>query len=304
MVRFTRREFLRTASAVSALAAMSAPSMGGSGRKKKIAFSTIGCPGWDLSQIVSFARKHGYRGVEFRGLNGELNLLKSAHFTSAAVAVTRRLIEDNGLDTVCLGSSAQMHHRDTAELARHFDEARGYIDLANKLGCPYVRVFPEKLAQDEEKNSSLDWIGDNLAKLGEYAGAANVSVLLESHGDLVRATDLEQVMKRAQSKSVGLIWDLSNMWTVTGESPDRVYSLLKPFIKHVHVKDALKTDGKIQYVLPGKGVVPIGAALSVLVDGGYAGFYSFEWEKLWHPELDEPENALAYYPLALDRFKQ
>ena len=28
---------------------------------------------------------------------------------------------------------------------------------------------------------------------------------------------------------------------------------------------------------------------------GYTGFYSFEWEKRWHPELPEPERALPQY---------
>jgi len=28
---------------------------------------------------------------------------------------------------------------------------------------------------------------------------------------------------------------------------------------------------------------------------GYKGFYSFEWEKRWHPEIEEPEVAFAQY---------
>ena len=46
----------------------------------------------------------------------------------------------------------------------------------------------------------------------------------------------------------------------------------------------------------GKGEVPIFQAIDILYKGGYKGYYSFEWEKLWHPEIDEPEIALADYP--------
>ena len=56
------------------------------------------------------------------------------------------------------------------------------------------------------------------------------------------------------------------------------------------------TDGKIHYVLLGQGEVPIFAAIDVLQNGGYKGYYSFEWEKLWHPEIADPEIALADYP--------
>ena len=37
-------------------------------------------------------------------------------------------------------------------------------------------------------------------------------------------------------------------------------------------------------------------AIEALEQSGYKGFYSFEWEKLWHPELDDPQIALAQFP--------
>ena len=58
-------------------------------------------------------------------------------------------------------------------------------------------------------------------------------------------------------------------------------------------------EDKLQYVFLGKGDVPIMNALQILSADGYPGFYSFEWEKLWHPEIAEPELALADYPQAI-----
>lgn len=265
----------------------------------KISFSTLGCPSWDLPQIVSFARQHHYQGIEFRGLNGQLDLLKSPHFSKSNVTSTRQMIRENALEIVCLGSSAQLHHRDSITLNRHLDEAKGYIDLAAELQCGFIRVFPEKLT-DQNRNDSLDWIAANLAKLGDYAKGTGVTILLESHGDLVRVADLQKVMSASAGENVGLIWDIVNMWSATGEEPDLVHKSLASFIKHVHVKDFQKDDGKLKYVLPGKGDAPLAGALSILKTDGYKGFYSFEWEKLWHPELEEPETALAYFPSALN----
>ncbi len=48
-----------------------------------------------------------------------------------------------------------------------------------------------------------------------------------------------------------------------------------------------------------KGTVPIFEAIDALRKGGYTGYYSFEWEKLWHPEIESPEVALADYPLVM-----
>jgi hypothetical protein len=46
----------------------------------------------------------------------------------------------------------------------------------------------------------------------------------------------------------------------------------------------------------GKGEAPIFEGIDALAGGGYPGYYSFEWEKLWHPEIEEPAIALADYP--------
>jgi len=124
-------------------------------------------------------------------------------------------------------------------------------------------------------------------------------VLMETHGDAVESAVLKQIMDAVNHPKVGLVWDVSNMWTVTKEPPAQVYSLLKNYIHHTHVKDAKLADNGPQYKLMGKGEVPIFEAIDILHKDGYKGYYSFEWEKLWHPEIDEPEIALADYPKAM-----
>ncbi|MBC8033069.1 MAG: hypothetical protein H7Y03_02925, partial [Chitinophagaceae bacterium] len=59
----------------------------------------------------------------------------------------------------------------------------------------------------------------------------------------------------------------------------------------------------MKYVLIGKGVAPLKAAITALDKAAFKGFYSFEWEKLWHPEIEEPELALASYPTAITELR-
>jgi predicted xylose isomerase-like sugar epimerase len=35
--------------------------------------------------------------------------------------------------------------------------------------------------------------------------------------------------------------------------------------------------------------------VQTLVDIGYKGYFSYEWEKVWHPDLEEPEIAFPEY---------
>ena len=50
-----------------------------------------------------------------------------------------------------------------------------------------------------------------------------------------------------------------------------------------------------------KGEAPIFEAIDILSKGGYSGYYSFEWEKMWHPEIAAPEIALAHYPKVMEK---
>ena len=97
-----------------------------------------------------------------------------------------------------------------------------------------------------------------------------------------------------------MICDVVNMWTITKESPVDAYKVLYPYIKHTHIKNAKIIADKIQYVLLNNGEVPIFSAIDALAAGGYTGYFSFEWEKLWHPEIGEPDIALADYPKAMN----
>ena len=111
----------------------------------------------------------------------------------------------------------------------------------------------------------------------------------------MKMDDIEKIMQLASNGNVGLVWDVANMWSVTKESPVEVYKKLKKYIRHTHIKDSKVVDGKGQYTLLGQGEVPIFEAIDALSKGGYNGYYSFEWEKLWHPEIAEPEVAFAQY---------
>ena len=115
---------------------------------------------------------------------------------------------------------------------------------------------------------------------------------METHGEVVHIADIEKIMQSASHPNVGLVWDIVNMWAVTKEPPAQAYDKLKKYIHHTHIKDLKFIDGKEQYVLLGKGDTPIFEAIDMLAKDGYKGYYSFEWEKLWHPEIEKPKSQL------------
>lgn len=271
----------------------------------KLSFSTLGCPDWSFDSIIKFAKENNYTGIEVRGILREMDLTKVPEFSSPqAIAVTMKKMKDYGLSFVDLGSSCALHFPKGEERTKNLDEGKRFITLAGQLNCPFVRVFPNQLPKDRDRQESLNLIIEGLQELGKYANGTGVTVVLESHGELIYKNDLKTVMDGVALANVGLVWDVCNMWIATKEPPDEVYALLKPYIRHTHIKDLKIVNGKEEYVLLGTGIVPIFQAIDLLYKNKYPGFYSFEWEKLWHPEILDPQIALSDYPVAMRKHFQ
>jgi sugar phosphate isomerase/epimerase len=127
-----------------------------------------------------------------------------------------------------------------------------------------------------------------------------VRVGLETHGDFARGKAAAEVARLADHPSVAIVWDVANA-LAGGDSVAESARAVAPFLAHVHLRDARPVVGRDHWlpVLAGRGAVPFGEALASLGALGYDGFVSFEWEKHWHPEIEEPEVALPDFVAAV-----
>lgn len=261
-----------------------------------LGFSTLGCPKWDWITILDFAAAHGYAAIELRGLQGEMDLTRRPEFAPERIAETKRQLAERNLRVVCLGSSARMHDMEPDRRAAQLEEGRRFIDLAQALGAPYVRVFGDRRLPGVPRERMLEHVAAGLRELGAYARERGVTVLLESHGDYTDSATLLELLERANSPSVALLWDAHHTFVAGGERPEETFRRLGRFIRHVHLKDSVPDGrGGRRYVLTGAGEVPVKRQVEVLLEGGYQGVYGFEWEKAWHPTIEEPEVAFAHY---------
>jgi sugar phosphate isomerase/epimerase len=288
----TRRDLLKTAALGPAIL------MAKSAARLPIAVSTLGCPKWDWNTIVKNTSQWGFAALELRGILDEMDLPKCPEFIGTRLQGARQDLSAMGLKISDLGASAQMHEPDPGKRAKHMDEARRFIDLAHQLDAPYVRVFPNQFVPGEEKRVTFDRISSGLHELGEYAKGGGVTVIVESHGEFRRADDLTAIIDGAKSKNVAFLWDAHHT-CVEGEKPADTFKRLGKLTRHTHLKDSLPVAGKPKddrdYVLTGTGEIPVKETVRVLATHGYKGYYCFEWEKRWHPEIDEPEVAFPHY---------
>lgn len=296
MHQVTRRNFIKTSSGLLGALAINGTFFSCQDKKLPLAFSTLGCPTWPFPDILDFAGKNGFTAIEIRGILGQVDLSKCPEFSNRKnILTTRKKAEDKQIKIIGLGSSAALHHQDEAAWQKDLDDAKRFIDLAQQLNCPFVRVFPNKLPKDQNRDYVINLIGERLLSLGNYAKGSNVVVLMETHGDALEVFVIKKIMEAALHPHTGLLWDVCNMWSVTKVPPGKVYPELKQYIRHTHLKDGKFINGSLIPALFGKGECPVFEAVDLLHNDGYKGYYCFEWEKLWYPQIEQPEVAFPVY---------
>jgi sugar phosphate isomerase/epimerase len=245
--------------------------------------------------VLDFAAVHGYSAVELRGVGTEMDLPVLPIFQPGRIAQTRGELAARGLAVPCLGSSTNLHEMDAAKHEAELAHARRFIDLAQALGTPYVRVFGNKYVAGVPRETTIAHVAAGLRTLGGYARERNVVVILESHGDFTDSPTLLELMRRADSPGAAILWDAHHTFVQSHEPPETTVQQLGRYIRHVHLKDSVPAGADRRYVLTGTGEVPVARQVAALAGAGYRGVYSFEWEKRWHPEIEEPEVAFAQF---------
>jgi sugar phosphate isomerase/epimerase len=297
MKEISRRKFAQSLGAAVAAPAILSSRMWAGAKTKRlpIAFSTLGCPKWDWKTILDQAALHGYSALELRGVGGEMDLPKSPQFQGAKLKESLKDLDAQGLKISDLGASARLGEPDAAKRATQLDEARRFVDLAHQLKSPYVRIFGGKLLKGQTMQAATELIVAGFKELHEHAKGSGVTLLIESHDEFTTSESLLAILQGANLPTSLLLWDAHHTFVAGKEQPAETYKKLGKFVRHTHLKDSKPAGNDRRYVLTGTGEVPIKETVKVLARNGYKGYYCFEWEKKWHPEIEDPEIAIPHY---------
>jgi sugar phosphate isomerase/epimerase len=265
----------------------------------KLSVMTLGCPEWDLQTICSRAAEFGCDGVDFRGIQGELDVSKLPSFTTQ-VAQTRTLLADHGL--LVSGISSSIHVCAPERRRSSIEEARRTLEAAVAVGAKHIRVFgegsPDRIGYPDAAKIGLDCVREIL----RLPGADNVSWNFETHDHWTRSADCKLLLDAIPNPAFGVALDLAHTRRIGGESAAHTLGVLGERVRYVHIKDAIldpshryaMKDGW-RYVLPGTGSVELDRGIAALKSYGYDGWLMFEHEKRWHPGLEAPEIAFPAF---------
>ena len=258
----------------------------------RIAFSTLAFPDATLAAAVSAGRRWGYSGVELRLIDGELI---DPAMPAERRAQVRRTLAAAGLPVVAVDSSIRLTGDDPGP------DLRRFLQLASDWDAPLVRVFGGDLDPPPARQDRLRAAARVLEQAVPLAARLGVAIGVETHDAFSASSAVAELLALVSadgvpSDLVGAVWDSHHPHRM-GETPAEVYANLGPRLLLAQVKDAWRAPGTGDWrlVLLGAGEVPVREMLGLLTAGGYPHWISVEWEKRWHPEIEDPEVALPQH---------
>lgn len=224
----------------------------------------------DVQTQFAELNKCGISYFEPRGINGK----NISDLDDQEVAALKDEMQRFGIQVSSIGSPIGKIQI-TDPFAPHLEKLRRVIAIAHALGTEYIRVFSFYLPQGAAKADYREEVLNRMHAMAELAKAEDVTLLHENekgiYGDM--AADCLDILQSVASPALWGVFDPANFVQCGQAVYPEAYTLLKPYIRYVHIKDAL-ADGSV--VPAGYGIGCVKEVLTALKDSGYQGFLSLE----------------------------
>jgi len=258
----------------------------------------------DLATALDAAHAMGMREVELLAFWGK----PLVEMTPAEWDRARGLIEERGMAVSAIASgflkTVLLGEVERAEESPHFqselDVLRAQIKAAAVFGAPIVRTY----AFRRDDMVGLGNPSPRLAKggplpdevLAKVAGGLRIAADMAADAGLVLGLEnvrscwansghnAARVLAATDHPALKAIWDPGNDFVSGGVPFPDGYEAVKPYICHLHVKDARVVDdatGRTSWEAVGRGSVDYVGQFAALRRDGYTGPLSLETH--WHP---------------------
>lgn len=151
------------------------------------------------------------------------------------------------------------------------------IALTASLNVPYLS-FHAGFLDHRDRNYAAKF-ETRIRDVADVAGQAGIMLIMETGQE--SAADLRHFLESLSHPALGINFDPANMILYDKDDPVDAVNILAPWIKHVHIKDAIRTQtpGTWGKEVPwGEGEVDTAAFLNALQAGGFDGALAIERE--------------------------
>jgi sugar phosphate isomerase/epimerase len=225
----------------------------------------------DFSEQCEVAAGLGLRYAEVRSAWGT-NILD---LDDGQLRTVRETLAEHGLSVSSIGSPIGKISIDD-EFAPHLERMCHAVEVANTLGAPYIRLFSFFIPAGTDPDSRREEVLSRMGALAELAASSDVILVHENekdiYGDIPRRC--LDIVTSVASPKLQLAWDPANFVQVGVQPFTEGYSLLRPHLGYIQIKDAVLSDGTV--VVAGAGDGEVVETIRALRADGFDGFFSLE----------------------------
>lgn len=245
-------------------------------------------------EVVDKAKEMGFDIIEFAGLkvpNGETEktFAKKLHDECKKV----------GIEMGNYSIAADMLNGCDGDLDAEIKRLCSELEIACELGAPGMRHdaawgFKKELHTKRGFNDALPRMIKGCAAVTREAEKLGIKTMIENHGTFCQQSDrVEAVINGVGSDNFGALVDIGN-FLCAEEKPEHGVATLAPYMFHAHAKDFIFKDGilpdpgrgffrtlsgnYLRGTIIGHGVVPVSQCLRLILESGYNGAISVEFE--------------------------
>ena len=263
----------------------------------KYSFLTKGWHNNTFDEFCAVAKDLKFKGIELHNIHNRLFTDKDGAFHDYTSAQTLRKLFEMELQIPCIDTICNL--ADGSKEAENIKEIDDCINIASNLKIPYIRIYASEKEYTEEKNQN---VANIITKVLPKAEEKNVCLLLETSGIYADTSKLRAVLESFASDTLGALWDMYSPYFMCDEQPETTIKNLGAYIKHVHIKDAVKTADGTEFCLMGEGETPISEMMQALRSVNFDGFISLEWDPKWFEELDDMEIIFSQFVNYMKQF--
>jgi len=225
----------------------------------------------DLDVQLDTLAAENIKYLEFRGVwnKGVLDL------TNEELDRFKEGLDNKGISVSAIGSPiGKVGVGDDFE--EHLERFRRAMEVAQKVGARYIRLFSFYLPPNEDPLRYRDEVMRRMQGLVDAAAGTGLILLHENEKGIYGMTSDRclDIMQTINSPYLRAIFDFAN-FVQAGEHPyEDGFPKLRPYIQYIHVKDAMLDTGQV--MPPGEGDGQVRPILKELADSGWVGFLSLE----------------------------
>lgn len=210
-------------------------------------------------QIVAMKR-NDLSGLEIRNVDN----VNVANISLQKAQEVRHKLDDAGLITWSIGSPIGKVDIEASDYPAHLEMFKHIIDVAHVLGAENIRMFSFFIPKGKDAAAYKNQVIDRLGQLLTIAHGSGIELCHENekdiYGDIApRCLQLHQALPALKG-----ILDPAN-YIQCGQDTWQAWELLHPYIKYIHVKDAL-ANGNV--VPSGHGIGNLGKIISAFRTAG------------------------------------